>query len=413
MKKKLIGLGLIGLVLLLGGYLLFFQESRINVETGRVVQGDIYQFVEETGMVQAEDLVGVYALTGGSFNEVLKEVGDPVKTGDVLAQMDNREVLLQIKALEAQQQSANARYREIIKPTDQDTVKKLTALLRSAEAYYQEAERQAANNKDLYDSGAVSLDSYQNSLAMLAQAKASVEAARSDLALAQKGASDHVQKEMQGQIDQIQAQIDLLKKQSTDLIIKAPIDGLVLAKEIKPGSFVQPGTLLFEIGSTQDLFLESDILLDKIGAVTEGAEVLINNEDFDISDLKGRVWKIHPRAFSKISELGIEQKRVRVEIEFSDVKGILKPGYEVDLKILTGSKEGALLIDKKAVFNRQDQNYVFVVENQQAVLKEIETGIESGDLVEVLQGLREGEEIILSPDQTVEAGKKVQSQSVS
>lgn len=413
MKKKFVGAGLAVLGLLLAGYLFFFQDQGISVETSRVTRGDIYQYVEETGVVQARELAAVYALAGGALTEVFKEVGDPVNTGDLLAKMDNREVLLQIQALEAQLQSAQARYQETTKSADQNMINKLAALLRSAEASYQETQRQAENNKILYDSGALSLDSYQNSLTLLAQAKANAEAAKSDLAQAQKSTSVNVQKEMQGQINQIQAEIDLLKKQSTDLVIKAPADGLVLTREIKAGSFVQPGTLLFEIGSAEDTFLESDILLDKIGHVTEGAEVLITNEDMGINDLKGKVRKIYPTAFSKVSELGIEQKRVKVEVDFSAAEKTLKPGYEVDLKIITAGRKQALLIDEKEVFDRQGKDYVFVVENQQAVLKEIETGIKSGDLVEVLHGLTEGEEVILSPDETIESGKKVQSQSGS
>lgn len=407
MKKRIIWIGSTLLLALIGYGVVMSGSKAVEVDTGKVAQAEIHKYVEETAVVQMEDQVTVYAVTGGRIIEVLIQVGDQVKAGDVLAKLDEREVLLQIQALEAQKQSAVARFEEAKNPAEQEEINKLTAQLRSAEASYNEAQRAADNNKTLYDNGAISLDAYQSSLTQLSLEKSSLETAKSNLAVAQKGASANVKKQYQGQIDEIQAQIDLLKKQSSDLTIKASTDGVVMAKEMEIGSFVQPGTLLFEIGSNSGTFLESDILVDEIGDVKVGATVLIENEDLGVKDLKGTVRKIYPKAFSKMSELGIEQKRVKVEISFNNSVGDLKPGYDLDIKIITASKKNTLIIDESAVFDYQGKDHVFVVENKKAKLKGIETGIESDERVEILKGLTEGEEIILSPDETIEEGAKV------
>lgn len=405
-KKKILWLGLAVLVAV-AGYGVLSGSQGVDVDTARVVKGEIYKYVEETAVVQMEDQVAVHAVTAGRVTEVLKEAGEPVKSGDVLAKLDDREVFLQIQALEAQMQSAEARYEEAKNPADQEEINKLSAQLRAAQAAYDEAKRAAENNKTLYESGAVSQDVYQNSLTQLALEQSNLEAAKSNLAAAQKGASASVRKEYQGQIAEIQAQIDLLKKQSSDLTIKASIDGVVLAREIDAGSFVQPGTLLFEIGSNSGIFLESDILVDEIGDVKVGATVLIENEDLGIKDLPGTVQKIDPKAFSKMSELGIEQKRVKVKIDFNGNGAEVKPGYDLDIKIVTAGKKDTLTVDERAVFAYQGKDHVFVVEKGTAKLKEIEKGIESEERVEILKGLQEGEEIILSPDETIEEGTKV------
>ncbi|MEL7564170.1 MAG: efflux RND transporter periplasmic adaptor subunit [Dehalobacterium sp.] len=406
-KKRIIW---IGTAILLGIIVLGVAVSgnkAAEVETGQVVKGEINKYVEETAVVQMEDQVTVSAVAGGRILEVLVQAGDQVKAGDVLAKLDEKEVLLQIQALEAQMQSAVARFEEAKNPADQEETNKLKAQLRSAEASYSEAERAAENNKTLYDSGAISFDTYQSSLTKLALEKSNLETAQSNLAAAQKGASANVKKEYQGQIAEIQAQIDLLKKQSNDLTIKASIDGVILTQEMKTGSFIQPGTLLFEIGSNSGTFLESDILVDEIGDVKVGATVLIENEDLGIKDMKGTVRKIYPKAFSKTSELGIEQKRVKVEIDFNNGGEMLKPGYDLDIKIITASKKDTLIVDENAVFDYQGKDHVFVVEGGKAKLKAIEKGIESDERIEILQGLTEGEEIILSPDETVEEEMKV------
>ncbi|ATW28969.1 hypothetical protein DCMF_27980 [Candidatus Formimonas warabiya] len=406
-KKRMIWIGTAILLAVVGYYGVMSGSQAVKVDTGTVSSGDIDEYVAETAVVQMADHTSVYAEEGGRIIEVMAEVGDTVKKGEVLARLDDREVDLQIQALEAKKQSAVAQYQEAKEPADQEEINKLKAQLQSAQVSYNEAKRVAENNKALYESGAISLDAYQDSLTQLAAEKSGLETARSDLAVAQKGASANVREQYEGQIGEIEAQIGLLQKQSNDLTIKAPMDGVVMAKEIEPGSFVQPGTLLFEMGDQKGIFLESDILADEIADVKQGATVFMENEDLGIKDGKGTVRKIYPKAFSKTSELGIEQKRVKVEIAFANNMEILKPGYELDIKIITQSKKDTLLIDENAVFEYQGKDHVFAIENGRAKLRAIEKGIESDEKVEVLKGLKEGEKIILSPDEKIEDGTKV------
>jgi HlyD family secretion protein len=352
--------------------------------------------VEERAVVQLEDRVLIHAAAGGRIKEVFKEAGDKVKEGDVLAKLDDQEVLLQIQALEAEKESAEAGYAEALNPADKEEIEMLKAQVKAAET--------------LYESGAVSFDVYQNSLTRLAEAESNLASAKSNLAIAQKGASSNVRKQFEGQINRIQAQIDLLKKQANDLTVKSPIDGIVFTQEAEVGGFIQPGGLLFEIGRDTGIYLESDILVDEVGDIKLGSPVLIENKDLNVKDLKGRVRKIYPKAFSKISDLGIEQKRVKIEIDLHENienGSVLKPGYEMDIKVITDSKKNVLLIEESAIFAYQGRDHVFVVENGKAKLRSIEKGMESDKKAEVLQGLREGEVIILSPDETLKEGVKV------
>ena len=103
------------------------------------------------------------------------------------------------------------------------------------------------------------------------------------------------------------------------------MEGIILEDDVEVGSVIQPGKKVFQIGNTADLFLESDILVDEISGVNVGAEVIVENKDLGIYGLEGIVRKIYPKAFSKVSELGIEQKRVKIEIDFEDSVPDLKP----------------------------------------------------------------------------------------
>jgi HlyD family secretion protein len=407
MKKKIIWIGLIVLVIAIAAYSMTASKKPIAVEIGTVEKGTIQEFVEETAVVQLKNETAVYATEGGKVLESMVEIGQEVKAGDVLLRMDAESMALQIKNLEAQKQAVAAQYAAAKEPASAAEISRLNAQVRAAEITYNEAKRLMDNNYALYQSGAVSLEVYQGAKASYASAEAGLEAAKSSLEIAQSSLSGNVKKQFEAQLAGIQANIEILQKKRTDLSVASPINGVVLTGNIQKGAIVQPGMLLFEIGDRSGMYLESDILIDDIVNIKEGSVVLIENDDLDIKDAKGTVQKIYPKAFSKMSDLGIAQKRVKVEIDFNDTIPNLKSGYDMTVKIITASNENALLMDEKAIFEYEGKDHVFVNENGVARLRAIEKGLESDDRVEITAGLKEGEKVILSPDEKLAEGAKV------
>ncbi|MGE5676714.1 MAG: efflux RND transporter periplasmic adaptor subunit [Pseudomonadota bacterium] len=409
MKKKIIWIIGILLLVALVGFKLKAGGQAVNVEASKVTKGTIEKFVEETGELMLEDETAVYSMASGKVLEVPNEAGETVKAGEILARIDSSELQLQIKAMEAQKRNIAAKYAEVSDSTQEETIQILKAQVKADEALYEEANRVMDNNRVLYETGAISLDAYKNSVTALASAEAAMETSRNNLALAEKGASGNVKKQYEAQLAEIQANIDRLKLNTADTIIKSPADGVIMTSGIKPGSMVQPGEELFEIGGNSGYYFESQILVEDIAGIKPGSTVVINDEDLGIVNMEGTIRKIYPKAESVISDLGIEQKRVKVEINIENMTPGLRPGYETTLRIITQSRENALLIDEKALFSYQGKDHVFVVENGIARLREVVKGLESDEQIEVLKGLKEGDVIIISPDEALEEGTKVKT----
>lgn len=406
MKKKIVWIAVVLVLASILAYKIKAGGQAVTVETAKVIKGDIAEYVEETGNLMLEEETVIYSTAAGKAVKVTKKAGDAVKAGETLMEIDN-DLNLQIKALEAQKQSVSAQYAEKREAADENEIRKLEAEVRSQEASYEEAKSSAENNKVLYQAGAISQDMLKSSITKLAAAEASLEAAKSSLAAAKNGASANVRKQYEAQLSEIEARIDQLKKKSGEMVVKSPIDGLITVSEVKEGSIVQMGSKLFEIGGSKGYYLETDVLVEDIEGVKAGSQVIIEDEDLGIKELRGTVRKIYPKAFNKISDLGIEQKRVKVEIELGDVPENLKPGYDMTVKIITRSSKGVLFIDEKAIFEYQGKDHVFVNQNGTAVLRVVEKGIESNEKVEIIKGLNEGEEVILSPDETLKEGVKI------
>ncbi len=146
----------------------------------------------------------------------------------------------------------------------------------------------------------------------------------------------------------------------------------------------QPGKMLFEIGSSGKLHLSCDLLFEDLAGIQVGTQVRIENEDLGIKDLKGTVSKIYPIAFTKVSDLGINQKRVTVKVSLEGDLKTLKPGYELTAKFITQKRENTILVDKKALFEYEGKASLFVNENGKAKLRVVEKGLENTDLVEIV-----------------------------
>jgi len=111
-----------------------------------------------------------------------------------------------------------------------------------------------------------------------------------------------------------------------------------------------------------------------------------------------------------MSELGVNQKRVTVEISLGTTEPI-RLGSDVDVEITVEKKKNVLRVPDLAVFEKEKKDCVYVIEGGKAVLREIKTGLEGEDFMEVLSGLAEGDTVILSPNDDITDGIKVKNES--
>ena len=127
----------------------------------------------------------------------------------------------------------------------------------------------------------------------------------------------------------------------------------------------------------------------------------------DPAPIIGKIERIYPSGFEKISSLGIEQQRVKIVIAFDNSSLRLRPGVRVDIRIITERKRDVLLIPERALFKSQGRWHVFVVREARAHLTPVEVGPRNDELVEVLEPLREGDIVILSPSIELADGARV------
>ncbi|TJX14383.1 efflux RND transporter periplasmic adaptor subunit [Tissierella creatinini] len=410
MKKKIIVFIVAALLIGAGAYYFYISQNKgIEVNVKAVERGRITSYVEEIGEVKVKDYVNIYSPTSGKVTDVKYDVGDVVKKGDVLIRLDGEDISKMIKELDAQRSIIVAQLNEAKEPVDAKSIEKLNIEIKNIEKRIEFAEKDVSDSQMLYSIGASSAQEVEAARRNLDFEMSNLDKAKLDLELMMKPVSANRLAQYKAQLNQIDVQKKNLRDSTKDFTVTSTIEGTVLLKDVEVGSYLQPGMHIMEIGNINNIYVESEILVGDIGKISEGSEVLISSDDLDLKGLKGKVSKIHPTAFSKISDLGIEQKRIKVEIILENANPNLRPGYDLDIKIILEKNDDTLLIPENAVFGMDGKNYVFTVEESKAILREVKTGIESERQIEILAGLEEGEIVILSPDNDLEDGIKVEA----
>jgi len=220
-----------------------------------------------------------------------------------------------------------------------------------------------------------------------------LQAAEDDLALKIVPARQEDIDLYQAQVNQAQAQVQILENQSRDATLKSPTQGQITKINKKVGEMAQSAlqdaaiTLLpatpFEI--------EVDIYEEDVVKINIGNPVEISLVPFPDKIFKGKVISIDPA--EKIVEGVVYYE---ASIDFEGMPDNLKPGMTADLVIQAALKENVLVIPEDALHEKDDKRTVQVFQDGEVKDKEIEIGlIGSNDLIEVISGLEEGEEVIL------------------
>jgi len=407
MKKKLLLIGVPAIAIIAALAYFMSVSGTLEVNASRVIKGDIAEFVEERGTVLVKDSLGVFSPVSGEVLQVLVSSGDVVNEGEILVKLDGKQAVRQLAELDAQIISAQAQLNDAKRAGNANSIASLELEVAELSGNINEDESKLADLKALYDAGALSQEEYRSAERALEGQKLALQKLKLQLNQLRSPVSQNIITQYESMLKQLQIQRESLLDLQGDYEITAGISGTVMNLQVNRGEYLQPGIRLMEIGDISKLYIDADVLVGDIKGVEEGTKALISSKDLGIINILGKVKLIHPNAFSKVSDLGIEQKRIKVEIQLDGPTEALKPGYDMEIKLITNESKGTLIIAENSVFKLDGKTLVFVEENGRAELREITTGLKSSRQIEVLSGLTEGELVIESPDPKLEEGARI------
>ena len=364
------------------------------VDTGRVSRGPLRVTVEEEGRTRVIDRYLISAPVAGFARRLDLNVGDTVKAGQILRRLDPLRSSVLDPRSRAEAQARVAAARAALQAAQE------RAQAASADAAYWEGE--IARVRELHENGVVSQAARDQAEADARKVNAAfrsadfqVEVARYELEAAQT-ALRYSSAEDAG-------------RPAETVAIRAPVSGYVLKIIHKSEGVVTAAEPLLEIGDPRALEIEVEVLSQDAVQIGAGTRVLLERWGGG-EPLEGRVRRVEPVAFTKVSALGVEEQRVLVIVDITSPPQEwerLGDGYRVEAGFILWEGADVLQIAASALFHQEGGWAVFAVENGAARLRPVTVGYRSGLSAEILSGLGEGETVIVHPDDNIEDGRRI------
>ena len=394
------------------------EEARASavpvVSTERARLAPMEESASIPGDIGAMQYATIYARVDGYLKNRVKDIGDSVKAGELLAEIDTPTIDQEIAQAaadlaesKAQLLSTQAKLKEA-----KAQAETAAAQIRKVEADQSYASVTADRWQNMASRGAVSLQSRDEKNRALAAQTAALEEARSQKLAADnavESAASQVQVAEAGVLSR-KASLERYRVQQNFKYIKAPFDGVITVRKVDPGALITAGSQ----SSNLELFqlAKLDVLRTYVDAPQSMARYLKAGQkaELNVPSFPGRVFSGTVTNVSGALDPKTRTRQTEIKIENPD--HALLPGMYAQIKLTTERPEPWVRIGSSAVIPQGNELGVYVVRDGKAHLQKVVIGRDFGDEIEIKAGLDAGTEIILSPPDDLREGDAVQSQEV-
>jgi HlyD family secretion protein len=410
-KKRVFVFSFVSIVAVLvafGGYWVFASLFSVDKtipseKLAKVESGTIAKSVVATGKVEPLSRVDIKSKASGLIKYLYVNVGDPVREGQLLVELDKETLEAQLKEAKAVLKSAESNLQEM-----ELQARTLQANLRKAQL--------EAENKD-YDFSVAEYNRYRELLGQglvsrsdfdsIEQKMRSAEVAHKTLGAAvsvreaEAEQNSRTVEKARAAVTQAQAQFERAEENLKYASIRSPISGVVLSREVEMGdavsSILQLGsnaTLIMTLGDVRELYIKGKVDETDIGLVQMGQPVRVTVDAFKNRSFRGKVFRIAP--------MGVEKDNVtRFEVRVSITNDLdwLKVNMSANAEIILEEHPNVLLLPESAlIYNEKRETFVEIPDPSTKTGRRqipVKTGLSNGARTELISGLKLGEPVVL------------------
>ena len=385
----------------------------VEVDVTRVERGSMQVTIDEEGVTRVRNRFVVSAPVAGRLQRVELEPGDRVtRRKTVVARLSPGDAPL----------------------LDARTRSELTAAVDASRAAIGQAQAERARAAETLARAKTTLARQQALMKAGAIASDDLDAADTAVRTSEEAlrAAEFTVRRAEYELELAQARLQAPSGRGRIVDVAAPVDGVILKRLRESETMVPAGEPILEIGDPARIEIVADLLSTDAVRIPEGAPVIIDQWGGS-RPLQGRVRRVEPSGFMKVSALGVEEQRVNVLIDLVDAAagagrgsndggggsadagrgsrsspgGTLGDGYRVEIRVVVWQADDVLKVPVGALFRRGEGWAVFVVDAGQVRLQEVQLGERNESDGQILGGLTEGQTVVLHPPDTLNDGMRV------
>jgi HlyD family secretion protein len=369
-------------------------RMEVPVQVTPVVSKPLTYSIKVTGDILPLMQVDLFPKVSGYLERIHVHIGDIMKQGQVIAQIDQTDFLHKVREIEAKVAQAKAQLSEIETGTRTEELRQAEEAVNQARSRFENAKLQRERIEALFKRAVISKKEADVAEMEYTVAEAQLASSQQNLKLLRVGARQEVRDASQSKLKEMEAILEQERDRLKDTKIIAPFRGEISRKHVDAGALVSPSTPLVSLVHTETLKIVANVLEKDIPLLKPGMKAKVRVESYPGRVFEGRVEKIN-------SALDLSTRTLQAEVYIPNSDHSLKPGMFANVEVVLLEKAQTLVIPREAVIEAGSEMSVFVVEEKRAVRKLVTLGYEQDRIVEVLKGLNEGDQVVIKGQQLI------------
>jgi RND family efflux transporter MFP subunit len=395
------------------------NDAPIRISTSVAAARQVPSYIQTTGSLVASETSDVAPKGAGKVVNTYVNIGQFVSQGALLAKLDDREAVLQLREAQAGVGQAQSAVRQAearlgllnggsFQASQIPEVRGAVSNYEQAVAELKQAEANEQRYRDLVQTGDTSMQNYESYRTQRDTARARVNAARQqqEAALNTARQSNEAIRSAQSGVEAARAQVATAQQAVDDTVIRAPLSGFVSNRAVAVGEYVTTATPIITLLRTNPLKLQMQIGEADVPRISIGMGVSLEVEAFKDRKFAGTVSAVNP-------SVDLNSRSAIVEATVENPDNVLRAGMFATARVAMAGGNTAVFVPRSAVYNDQStQSYrIFVVQDNIAKLRVVQLGTEENDTVQILNGINADEIVAVSNLNQLYEGAKVEIQA--
>lgn len=363
------------------------QQPLVTVQGATVTKQSLQQLITAEAVLFPKNEAAITPKVAAPVSRFFVNRGSRVRKGELLATLENRDVSASVTENKGALEQAQAQYETTVRASVPEDLKKAELDAKAAKEALDAQQKVYDSRKKLFEEGALPRKDLDAAAVALAQARAQSGVAQQHLASLEAVGQKNALKSAAGQLASAEGKYKGAQAQLSYTEIRSPIDGVVTDRPVWPGETPASGTPLLTIMDTSSVVARAHIPQDQAALLKPGDPATIIAQD--VPPVSGRVTVVSPA-------LDQGSTTVQVWVEADNKSGSLRPGSTVQVKITARTIPNAIAIPDQAILKSPEgATTVMVIDHQgKARQRNVETGIQTGALVQITRGLQPGEIVV-------------------